>query len=68
MIIAGANVHDTKLLDATVASIIVERPNPTPEQPQHVCLDKGYDHPTGHTAGEKYGYISHIRRIGEEKT
>lgn len=67
VIIAGANVHDTKLLDATFASIIVERPNSTPERPQHVCLDKGYDNPTGHTTVEKYGYIPHIRRIGEEK-
>lgn len=22
------------------------RPLPTVEQPQHLCLDKGYDHPT----------------------
>src|SRR5579859_7931585 len=34
---------------------------------KHVCLDKGYDNPTGHTAVEKYGYIPHIRRIREER-
>ena len=60
-------LHETKLLDATFASLVVERPNSIPEQPQHLCLDKGYDNPTGHTAVEKYEYIPHIRRIGEEK-
>lgn len=46
--IAGANVHDTKLLAATLEAIVVERPLPTEEKPQHLCLDKGYDNPTGH--------------------
>ncbi|MGH2804043.1 MAG: transposase, partial [Thermoleophilaceae bacterium] len=32
-----------------------------------LCLDKGYDNPTGHAAAEGAGYIPHIRRIGEEK-
>jgi putative transposase len=65
--IAGANVHDTKLLAATLESIVVERPQPTVERPQHLCLDKGYDNPTGHATVETYHYIPHIRRIGEEK-
>jgi putative transposase len=30
---AGANVHDTKLLAATLEAIVVERPQPTVEQP-----------------------------------
>jgi putative transposase len=46
--IAGANVHDTKLLSTTLGAIVVERPQPTAERPQHRCLDKGDDHPTGH--------------------
>jgi putative transposase len=65
--IAGANVHDTKLLAATLEAIVVERSLPTEEPPQHLCLDKGYDHPTGHEAVATYQYIPHIRRIGEEK-
>ena len=36
--IAGANVHDTKLLAATLESIVVERPQPTAATPQHLCL------------------------------
>ena len=65
--IAGANVHDTKLLAGTLEAIVVERPQPTAAEPQHLCLDKGYDNPTGHETVATYHYISHIRRIGEEK-
>jgi putative transposase len=46
MAMAGANVHDTKLLAETLEAIIVERPEPTAEEPQHLCLDQGYDNPT----------------------
>lgn len=67
IVIAGANRHDTKLLEATLEAIVVERPAPTEEQPQHLCLDKGYDNPTGHAAAHSQGYTPHIRRIGEEK-
>ena len=31
---AGAKVHDTKLLAATLDAIVVQRPQPTPERPQ----------------------------------
>jgi len=65
--IAGANVHDTKLLADILHAIIVERPRPTPDSPQHLCLDKGYDNPTGHRAAADSNYTVHIRRIGEEK-
>ena len=67
VIVAGANVHDTKLLKATLEAVVVQRPKPTSESPQHLCLDKGYDNPTGHQAVAEYGYLPHIRRIGEEK-
>lgn len=36
--IAGANVHDTKLLEATIQAIVVERPDPI-ELVQNLCLD-----------------------------
>ena len=66
VVIAGANVHDTKLLAATLDAIVVERPQPTEVEPQNLCLDKGYDNPTGHQAAGDYGYIAHIRPIGEK--
>jgi putative transposase len=65
--IAGANRHDTKLLAETLEAIVVERPEPTPKRPQHLCLDRGDDNPTGHETVDAYQYIPHIRRIGEEK-
>ena len=65
--VAGANVHDSRLLAATLDAIVVERPEPTPEAPQHLCLDKAYDNPTSEAAIAGHQYIPHIRRIGEEK-
>jgi putative transposase len=67
VVVAGANVHDTKLLEQTIDAIVVERPEPTDEQPQHLCLDKGYDNPTGRAAAAEAYYVPRIRRIGEEK-
>ena len=63
MVVAGANVHDTKLLKPTLESIVVDRP----ESVQNLCLDKGYDNPTGRRAVAEARYQPHIRRIGEEK-
>ena len=67
VVIAGTNVHDTKLLARTIDAIVVERPKPTEKSPPHLCLDKGYDNPTGRAATEQVAYTPHIRRIGEEK-
>jgi len=64
--LAGANVHDTKMLERTIDAMIVERPDPKKHE-QRLCLDKGYDNPTGHTTTAKKEYTPHIRRIGEEK-
>jgi putative transposase len=64
--VAGANVHDTRMLAQAIADRIVGRPEPK-DGPQHLCLDKGYDNPTGKTAATEAGYVAHIRRIGAEK-
>ena len=66
VVIDGANVHDTKLLARTIDAIVIERPDPE-RVVQNLCLDKGYDNPTGHGATADAGYQPHIRRIGEEK-
>ena len=66
-VVVGANVHDTKVLEATLDAIVVKRPQPTAQKPQHLCLDKGYDNPTGWDAAVGHEYVPHIRRIGEEK-
>ena len=66
VVVAGANVHDTKLLQATIEKVVVKRPRPKRNAPQNLCLDKGYDNPTGRASAQRNGYVTHIRRIGEE--
>ena len=63
--IAGANVHDAKLLEETIEAVVVDRPDPQKEE-QNLCLDKGYDNPSGRNAAQEAGYVTHIRKIGEE--
>jgi putative transposase len=43
LVIEGANRHDLKLARDTLEGLVIPRPDPTPEQPLHLCLDKGYD-------------------------
>jgi putative transposase len=65
-VIAGANVPDFKLLEATLDAMVAERPEPTEEAPQ-LYLDKGYDKQPPREVVERHDYQAHIRRIGEEK-
>ncbi len=67
VVIAGANVRDDKLLAATLDAVVVERPKPTEEAPQHLCLDKGYDNKGSREMVRERDYVAHIRLIGEEK-
>ena len=64
--VAGANRHDMKLVWATVDSIPVERPAFTREEPQGLCLDKGYDFDEVRRTIEEFGFTAHIRSRGEE--
>ena len=64
--VEGANRHDMKLLEPTLQAIIVERPEPSEEQPQHLCLDAGYDYDEVRLLLEQWGYTAHIRPRGEE--
>jgi putative transposase len=68
VVVAGANVPDFKLLEATLDAIVVERPTVSEQAPhEHLCLDKGYDNSVAREVVERHGYQAHIRRIGEEK-
>lgn len=62
----GANRHDQKLLEPTLQSIPINRPEPTAESPQALCLDRGYDSPTMHDLAVEHGYTPHIRARSEE--
>jgi hypothetical protein len=62
----GANRHDQKLLEPSILSIPIERPEATPEQPQGLCLDRAYDAPPTHELALEHGFTPHIRSRGEE--
>ena len=64
--IEGANRHDMKLSRPTLESIIVERPEPTEEHPQGMCLDKAYDYDEVRDLLREFGFTAHIRSRGEE--
>jgi transposase len=62
----GANRHDFKMARETFESIAVERPDPTPDAPQGLCLDKGYDYDEVRELLDEFGFTAHIRARGEE--
>jgi putative transposase len=66
VVVAGANRHDMKLVRATLDQIVVARPAPTAEQPQGLCLDKGYDYDDVRATVAEFGFTAHIRSRGEE--
>jgi transposase len=55
-----------KLVRATIESIVTTRPQPTDEQPQGMCLDKGYDYDEVRAILLEFGFTAHIRSRGEE--
>jgi transposase len=55
-----------KLVAETLSSIVVERPEPTPEQAQHICLDAGYDYDAVRATLLEFGFTAHIRSRGQE--
>lgn len=67
IVVKGANVHDSLLLQDALEAVIVEPPNPYTELKQHLCLDKAFDGKPSEATAQVFGYEPHIRRIGEEK-
>lgn len=63
----GANRNDFKLSRQTLESIPIERPAPSDEAPQNLCLDKGYDYDEVRELAAEFGYTAHIRCRGEEQ-
>jgi hypothetical protein len=56
-VIAGANVPDSKLLEATIEAVVVHRRETT----QRLGVDRGYDNPTGRSAAEAAGYRLYVQ-------
>jgi len=64
--IEGANRNDFKMMRETLESIPIPRPEPTEDQPQGLCLDKGYDYDESRNVALEFLYTAHIRARGEE--
>lgn len=64
--IDGANRHDMKLVEETLKAIVVDRPAPTEDEPQGLCMDKEYDYDEVHELVKEFGFTAHIRSRGEE--
>ncbi len=64
--VEGANRHDMKLVRATIESLVVDRPKPTKERPQGLCLDAGYDYDEVYAILKEFGFTAHVRPRGEE--
>lgn len=64
--VEGANRNDFKMARATIEGIAIERPAPTAESPQGMCLDKGYDYDEVRDLLAEFGFTAHIRARGEE--
>jgi transposase len=58
--IDGANVPDQKLVAETLDAIPIERPEPTSQEPQNLCLDKGYCGEPVDREARARGYTPHV--------
>jgi putative transposase len=67
VVVAGAKRHDMKWRADTLDAAVLERPEPSQEAPQHVCLDTGDDDDACRQEAESRGDIPHIRGRGEEQ-
>jgi putative transposase len=65
--LAGANVHDSRLVTATLKGRVLPVPTIKLAEKPHLCLDKAYDMKRVETEVLNHNYTPHIRRIGEEK-
>jgi putative transposase len=60
--VAGANVHDTNLVAATLDALVIERP----VSEQNLCLDAGYAGEKTATLVREHAYTPHVRPRGED--
>jgi putative transposase len=67
LVVDGAHRHDVRLLCATLDGIVIVRPDPSAEHPQHLCLDAGYAGAPARQEVESRQYLPHIRSRGQEK-
>jgi transposase len=50
----------------TLEALATARPQPSPEAPQNLCLDKGYDYDEPRALAQEFAFTLHLRTRGEE--
>ena len=55
-----------KMVRATIESLVAARPEASEEEPQGMCLDKGYDYEAVREILAEFGFTAHIKARGEE--
>ena len=64
--VAGANRHDSQLVQGTLESIPIRRPTPTRTKPQHLFLDKAYVGDPVQEVLKEFGYTAHVPPRGTQ--
>lgn len=65
--ITGAHRHDIKGLPHLLSeAMLIERPEPTRECEQHLCLDKAYAAKETDERLDSLGFIGHVKQQGQE--
>jgi transposase len=62
----GANRPDMKMVEETLESIPVERPQPSALDKQNLNLDKGYAYDEVRKIVEEFGFTAHIPPKGKQ--
>lgn len=65
LVVSGANVHDVKLLAATLDAIVLSRPDPSGAV-QNLCADAGYKGKPALKQVQARGYCPHVKQRREE--
>jgi transposase len=66
--VSGANVHDSKLLERTLAQVVVQRPEVTTwKNQQYLCLDAGYVGYPVRQIARQHGYYPRVKSRAEER-
>jgi putative transposase len=66
MAVDGANRPDMKMVEETLESIPIERPTPSADDKQNLCLDKGYAYDEVQELAEEFDFTTHIPPKGKK--
>lgn len=62
----GANRPDMKMVEETLASIPIDRPQPSADEKQNLCLDKGYAYDEVQELIKEFAFTAHIPAKGKK--